>query len=57
MHFITRECFGCGAALPGEPGVHYCDACVAHQQAEAKAEREAFEVFHRYADECAKRSR
>jgi hypothetical protein len=55
--FTVRECFGCGEELRGEPGVYYCDGCVAEQIAGQIAEREAFEAFHDYADRVARGTR
>lgn len=48
---------GCEAPLPGAPGVHYCEACVARQSRAHAAEREAFEDFHAFADAVARRGR
>lgn len=48
MDFIVTECMteGCGAHLPGQPGVYYCEGCIAKQLAGAKAEQEAHTAIH-----------
>jgi len=55
--YTVRECFGCGDELRGEPGVYYCDGCVAEQIAGQKVEAQAFEDFHSYADAVARVTR
>lgn len=50
-------CYGCGAAVPDEPGRYYCDPCVARQLAAQGDETAAYDDYHAFADECARRSR
>lgn len=52
----TATCFGCGDPVADEPGTYYCPACVVGQLAEAARERQAFDNFHAYADEVARRT-
>lgn len=58
MGFIVYECMteGCEARIPkGELGfAYYCEACIEKQLEAHRQERQAFDDFHKYADQIAK---
>ena len=54
--FLPAECVGCQAPIAPAVGVYYCGSCVAKQLALHASEREAFDAYHAFADECARRS-
>lgn len=53
-----RECMteACTTDVEATPGNYYCASCVCEQMRAQRLERQAFEDYHAYADECARRS-
>lgn len=52
----SHPCFGCTTPIADEPGNYYCVTCIAEQAAMYGDEQKAFDDYHRFADECARRS-
>ena len=54
-----RQCYSddCGTEIPATPGNYYCGPCIDIQQAEHKAAVEAFDAFHKWADDIARSTR
>jgi len=46
-----HACFGCGASIPDEPGMTYCDQCIARQLQDQGDEREAYDAYHAWIDQ------